>query len=226
MSVSSEPTVQHAICAEQLNERFGPVSPRAAVKVQPAVDEYAARYIARAPFLVLSTASADGRCDASPKGGRPGFVLLVDERTLLIPDYKGNALFFGLRNILENPQVGLLFMIPGVDWTLRIGGQARLVDDDAMRQRFQQAAPTDRLVQLAIEVTVEECYFHCPKAYLASGLWEGLPKEKFDDLPPLYSGSRQAQAPAGGEAAPARQPDEAPAARPGIAALTPSSSDR
>ena len=77
----------------------------------------------------------------------------MDEKTVLIPDYKGNALFFGLRNIMENPHVGLLFMIPGVDWTLRIGGRARLVDDDAMRQRFQQAAPSDRVVQLAIEVT-------------------------------------------------------------------------
>ena len=84
-------------------------------------------------------------------------------------------------------------MIPGVDWTLRIGGRARLVEDEAMRRRFQQAAPTERIVQLAIEVSVEECYFHCPKAFTASNLWQGLEKEKFDDLPPLYSGSRQAK---------------------------------
>jgi len=160
--------VAHAVAAEELNERFGPVSPRAAVKVRDVVHEWAQRFIARSPFMVLATASADGACDASPKGGRPGFVLVVDEKTLLIPDYKGNALFFGLRNIIENPQVGLLFLVPGVEWTLRVGGRARIVDDPELLDRFRQVVPDDRTVQLGIEVKVEEVYFHCPKSLVAA----------------------------------------------------------
>jgi predicted pyridoxine 5'-phosphate oxidase superfamily flavin-nucleotide-binding protein len=82
----------HAVAADELNERFGPVNPRAAVKVRDVVDEYAAKFIGRAPFMVVATASADGACDASPKGGRPGFVQVVDPKTLVIPDYKGKPL--------------------------------------------------------------------------------------------------------------------------------------
>jgi predicted pyridoxine 5'-phosphate oxidase superfamily flavin-nucleotide-binding protein len=143
---------------------------------------------------VIATASASGACDASPKGGRPGFVLVADPKTLYIPDYKGNALFFGMRNILENPHVGLLFMIPGVDWTFRVGGRARIVDDPPLLERLCQGDPSNRAINVAIEVTVEEAYFHCPKAYRAAKLWDGLPKEKFDDLPPNYSESAAARA--------------------------------
>lgn len=179
----------HAVCADDLAARFGPPSARAAVKVQEAIDEYGARFVGRSPFLVLATASADGACDASPKGGRPGFVLVADPKTLLIPDYKGNALFFGLRNLLENPRVGLLFMVPGVDWTYRVGGRARITDDPAVLARFQGAAEqVERTVQLALEVTVEACYFHCPKAFVAGKLWGERPSEPFRDLPPLYRG--------------------------------------
>ena len=188
----------HAVCADELNERFGPVSPRAATKVKTEIDEWAASFVAETPFMILSTASADGACDASPKGGRPGFVVVKDSRTVLVPDYKGNALFFGLRNILENPQVGLLFMIPGVEWTLRLGGHARIVDDEETLERFRQTAPSARSVQLAIEVQVDECYFHCPKAFGASKLWDGIERRKFD-LPPWYS-SPTAQAAREGQA--------------------------
>jgi uncharacterized protein len=177
----------HAVAADELTERFGPVNPRAAVKVRDVVDEYAAKFIALAPFMVVATASADGACDASPKGGRPGFVQVADPKTLIIPDYKGNALFFGVRNILENPRVGLLFMIPGVEWTLRVGGRARIVDDPETLARFDQTSPAGRGLQLAIEVTVEECYFHCPKAFVSSKLWEGLLRRPVE-LPPLYGG--------------------------------------
>src|SRR5439155_3006190 len=91
--VGADVEAAHAVVAEELNERFGAVNPRAAVKVKDVVHEWAQRFIARSPFMVLATASADGACDASPKGGRPGFVLVLDEKTLLIPDYKGKSLF-------------------------------------------------------------------------------------------------------------------------------------
>lgn len=188
----------HAVCADDLNERFGPASPTAVRKVKAEVDEWAASFVAEAPFMILSTASADGACDASPKGGRPGFVIVKDSQTVLIPDYKGNSLFFGLRNILENPQVGMLFMIPGVEWTLRIGGHARIIDDAETLERFRQAAPSARSAQIAIEVTVDECFFHCPKAFGASKLWDGIERRKFD-LPPWYS-SPTAQAAREGKA--------------------------
>jgi len=114
-------------------------------------------------------------------------VQVADPKTLVIPDYKGNALFFWMRNILANPRVGMLFMITGVEWTLRVGGRARILDDPETLARFDQASPAGRGLQLAIEVTVEECYFHCPKAFVSSQLWEGLPHQSVE-LPPLYGG--------------------------------------
>jgi len=182
--VGADVEAAHAVVAEELNERFGAVNPRAAVKVKDVVHEWAQRFIARSPFMVLATASANGACDASPKGGRPGFVLVGDEKALLIPDYKGNALFFGLRNIVENLQVGLLVLQPGVEWTLRVGGRARIVDDPEVLERFRQAAPNDRTVQLGIEVKVDEVYFHCPKSLVAAKVWGDTPREPFTDLPP------------------------------------------
>lgn len=175
----------HAIVAEELTERFGPVNPRAAVKVRDSIGEEAGRFIARSPFMVMATASSEGACDASPKGGRPGFVMVDGPRTLLIPDYKGNALFFGMHNILENPQVGLLFMVSGVDWTLRVGGRARILDDATTLDRLRLAASDERPIQLAIEVSVEECYFHCPKSFVAARLWGEGPRQPFTDLPPV-----------------------------------------
>ncbi len=160
--------ITHALGSEELNDRFGVPSARAVGKVQPLVDEWSATYIARSPFCVLATASADGRCDASPKGGEPGFVVVDDPHTLLIPDFKGNNLFFGMRNVLENPHVGLLFMIPGRTDTLRINGRALLVRDGPF---FDRMAVEGRRPVLAAVVEVEEVFYHCTKAFHRSGLW-------------------------------------------------------
>ena len=176
--------LNHAVRSEELNQRFGPAHPVATVKNRPEVTEHAADFISRSPFVIIATADKDGRCDASPKGGQRSMVTVVDPKTLLIPDYKGNNLFYGIRNILENPHVGLLFMMPGESWTLRIGGQAQIVDDEdslrAMKQDFSGKAP-----QLAIKVLVEECYFHCPRAFSRSGLWDTENHQSFDNLPPM-----------------------------------------
>jgi hypothetical protein len=179
---------QHALTAEELSARFGPASPKAAIKKRAEIDRHAARFIAQAPFLVMATASADGACDASPKGGPPGFVLVADPTTLLIPDYPGNRLFDGLRNLMENPRLGLLFMIPGENWTLRVNGRARIRDDAEALERLHEHNPKGKAPQLAIEVTVEECFFHCPKSFVAADLWNADKHRRFDDLPELFRG--------------------------------------
>lgn len=154
---------------EALRAIIGESSPAVQMKVNDRVDEFARGYIARSPFLVLSTSDRGGRQDVSPKGDTPGFVAVQDEHTLLIPDRKGNKLIYGLQNILENPQVGVLFMIPGTNETLRINGSASLTNDPAVCTRLTARG---QAAHLAIRVTVEECFFHCAKAFLRSELWK------------------------------------------------------
>ncbi len=154
---------------ERLRERMGHPSEFTAGKVDDFLNDFAREFVARSPFLVLSTADADGRQDASPKGDAPGFVALEDERTLLIPDRKGNKLLFGLENILANPHVGVLFLVPGTEETLRVNGRAELTEDPEVLARLA-ARGQDAL--LAIRVTVDECFFHCAKAFRRSELWK------------------------------------------------------
>ncbi|MFT6017193.1 MAG: PPOX class probable FMN-dependent enzyme [Candidatus Azotimanducaceae bacterium] len=132
------------------------------------LDDFALDFIAHSPFLVLSTSDAQGRCDASPKGDEPGFVQVIDNKTLLVPDRPGNKLAYGHRNILENPHVGLLFCIPGTSETLRINGIAELSADAGI---LAELAARGKPAILAIRITVEECFFHCGKAFIRSGLW-------------------------------------------------------
>jgi uncharacterized protein len=154
---------------EQLRGILGEPSERAVRKQLAALDTHCRAFIDRSPFLVLSTASAAGICDASPKGDVPGFVLVVDEGTLVIPDRSGNRRADSLKNILENPHVGLLFMIPGMDETLRVNGSAQIVCEPALMDRLAVDGHPPRL---AIVVQVEECYLHCAKAFLRSHLWD------------------------------------------------------
>jgi PPOX class probable FMN-dependent enzyme len=132
------------------------------------LDDFARAFIARSPFLVLSTADSEGRVDASPKGDDPGFVLVEDERTIVVPDRPGNKLAYGHQNLLENPRLGLLFMIPDTPETLRINGRGALTADPDLLERL---AVRGKPAVLAIRVTVEECFFHCGKAFIRSGLW-------------------------------------------------------
>lgn len=155
--------------AEQLRARMGQPSEFVKGKVNDFVDDFAREYIARSPFLVLSTADAEGRQDASPKGDVAGFVSVQDEKTLLIPDRKGNKLLYGLENILANAHVGLLFLIPGTEETLRINGRAELTEDPEI---LNQLAARGQDALLAIRVSVDECFFHCAKAFRRSALWK------------------------------------------------------
>ncbi len=154
---------------ETLRALVGELKPGTELKLLEELDEFASDFIARSPFLVLSTADREGRQDASPKGDGPGFVLIEDEHTLVIPDRLGNRLVFGHLNLLENPRVGLLFLIPGTHETLRVNGSAELTRDPALLERL---ASRGRPAVLAIRVHVEEVFFHCAKAFLRSELWK------------------------------------------------------
>ena len=126
------------------------------------LDQHAVDFIAKCPFLILSTADQNGRCDASPKGDAPGFVQILNDRTLLIPDRPGNKLAYGHQNILSNPQVGLLFMLPGTSETLRVNGSAKL---DTSPTVLENLSARDKPAVLAIQVEVQECFFHCCLLY-------------------------------------------------------------
>ena len=148
---------------------IGEVNPAVQVKINPAIDEFARAYIAVSPFIVLSTSDRTGRQDVSPKGDTPGFVVVENETTLLIPDRKGNRLIYSLQNIIENPHVGVLFLVPGTNETVRVNGTASLTNDPEVCQRLSARG---QAALLAIRVRVEECFFHCAKAFLRAQLWQ------------------------------------------------------
>jgi PPOX class probable FMN-dependent enzyme len=154
---------------DQLRVLIGEPHPATPRKLLRALDEMAIDFIGRSPFLVLGTADAAGNQDVSPKGGAPGFVVVENPNTLLIPDSKGNKLLFGLQNILENSHAGIIFMVPGTDETLRINGTGELIVDPAALARF---SANGSAAQLAIRITVRECFFHCAKALMRSQLWK------------------------------------------------------
>jgi hypothetical protein len=138
-------------------------------KVFEALDEQMQAFVARAPFCLLATADADGQLEVSPKGDVPGFVQIEDARTLLLPDRKGNKLLFGLQNILANPQVALIFLLPGTDETLRVSGRAELHSEPALLARLSARGQP---ALIAIRIHVERCFFHCARAFLRASLWK------------------------------------------------------
>lgn len=160
---------------EQLTESLGGVHPLAARKVKDHLEPYVRAFIEQAPFLVMATCSADGDCDASPKGGRPGFVKVLDDRTLLIPDVGGNRLFQGYRNLESNPRVGLVFMIPGMDVTARVNGRVSVLERAEVEAggggvETYWTDDNSLLVQ-GLRIDIDEAYFHCPRAYQFADLW-------------------------------------------------------
>lgn len=157
-------------------------SPLAVAKQIDHLDPHAIRFIARSPFLVMATADAEGRCDASPRGDAPGFVEVVDAHTLLIPDRPGNNRVDSLSNLATNPQVGLLFFVPGVLETLRVNGRAELTTDAA---RLAGLAVAERVPRSALVVRVEEVFFHCGKALKRSALWDQAGHAAPGEIPSL-----------------------------------------
>jgi PPOX class probable FMN-dependent enzyme len=133
------------------------------------VDAHVRAFIARSPFLVMSTANADGWPDASPRGDAPGFVTVEDPHTLLLPDRPGNNRVDSFTNIMANPKVGMLFLIPGQLHSLRINGTAALLTDDALCDRFSVNGKPARAV---LKVTPSQVFFHCGKSLIRSRIWE------------------------------------------------------
>jgi PPOX class probable FMN-dependent enzyme len=152
-----------------LRELYRPAGERAQLKVQRRLDQHCRDFIARSPFLCIGSSRPDGHADVSPRGDPPGFVHVADDHTLLIPDRPGNNRLDTMTNIFENPKVGILFFIPGLDETLRVNGDARIVSDPEELQRFEFRRHTP---VAAIEVTVHEAFLHCAKALKRSALWE------------------------------------------------------
>lgn len=164
---------------EALRALVGTPSELAVKKQLSALDPHGREFIARAPFVLVATAGADGRCDVSPKGDAPGFVRVLDDRHLAIPDRPGNKRLDGMRNILGNPHVGLLFLIPGRGETLRVNGRACITRDETLLATMEAMG---KRPLLAIGVEVEEVYLHCAKAFIRSALWRPDRWPKADDL--------------------------------------------
>ena len=146
------------------------------------LDHHCRRFVSLSPFLVIASTDADGRVDASPRGGDPGFVKVLDDRTVLIPDSPGNNRLDSLQNLIGRAGVGLLFMIPGVDETLRINGRATLRTDEAL---LALCTNERRRPPLVIAVEVKEVYLHCAKALMRSKLWDAGAKLERSALPSM-----------------------------------------
>jgi len=148
---------------------LGEPTAAAAGKERTALDDVHRQWLAASPFCLVATSAADGSCDVSPKGDPPGFTLVLDDTTIALPERAGNRRADGFRNILANPHVGLIFLIPGRGDTLRINGRARLVSEAPF---FDEMVVKGHRPVLAVVVEIEELFFHCAKAFLRSGLWE------------------------------------------------------
>lgn len=146
------------------------------------LDRHCRDFIALSPFLVLGTADAKGQADVSPRGDPPGFVKVLDDKTLLIPERPGNNLLDSLSNIVANPEVGLLFLIPGFDETLRVNGTAALAREP---EALAALAVDGKAPKLAIRVTVREAYLHCARSFRRAKLWDPAARVPRDRLPSL-----------------------------------------
>jgi len=138
-------------------------------KIIDHVEKHARRFIELSPFCVMGTAHSDGRQDVSPRGGAPGFVRVADEKTLLMPDRPGNNLLDSLRNLADHDEVGLLFLIPGFDETLRINGRAEILHDEALCAEFTEFGKPARSV---VRIQVREVFLQCGKAVMRGRLWD------------------------------------------------------
>ncbi len=153
----------------ELRELLGEPSPRARDKERTRLHELDREWLATSPFCLIATSAADGTCDVSPKGDPPGFAMVLDDATIAIPERPGNKRADGWHNVLSNPHVGLIFMVPGRGDTLRINGRARLVSDAPF---LDDMVVKGHRPVLALVVEIEQIFHHCQKAFLRSKLWD------------------------------------------------------
>lgn len=157
------------ISEEELRRRYAPPLPLIERKQLTRIDHHCRRFIARSPLVLIATSGLDGSCDVSPRGDAPGFVRVLDDRRLAIPDRKGNNRIDSLRNVVANAHAGLLFVVPGVDDTLRVNGQAAVVVDDALLASMEVAG---RRPASALVVEVAEAFLHCGRAFKRGQVWD------------------------------------------------------
>lgn len=165
-----------------IREIVGTPAGLAVKKAIPNLDKYSREFIERSPFLTIGTANAKGKSDVSPRGDQPGFVLILDDNTIFLPERPGNNRVDTLTNIAENPNVGLLFLVPGFDETLRVNGRATVVKDESLLER---CAVNGKVPKLGIMVAVEEAYLHCAKAFRRSKLWHPESLQERKEMPSL-----------------------------------------
>jgi PPOX class probable FMN-dependent enzyme len=174
---------ENVVTSEQeLREIVGVPGVRSVQKERSTLDVHCRAFIAHSPLVLIATAGADGRCDVSPKGDAPGFVLVLDERRLVIPDRPGNKRLDGMTNLIANPHIGLIFLVPGREETLRVNGRAWITRDPELLRRFEVQAKTPLL---AVGVEVEQCFLHCAKPFRRSKLWAYEQWPAPDALPTL-----------------------------------------
>jgi PPOX class probable FMN-dependent enzyme len=168
--------------AAALRALYGAPSELSLKKQLTRLDPHCRRFIALSPFLVLATAGKDGLPDASPRGDAPGFVAVLDDETLLVPDRRGNNRLDSLQNIAEQSGVGLIFFVPGINETLRVNGHARITTDAALLARF---AVDGKVPRTGLLVAVKEVYYHCAKALIRAKLWDSSRHIARKDFPSL-----------------------------------------
>ena len=167
---------------DQLRALYGHATGRAVTKQMDKLETHSKRFIELSPFMVLATSRPDGLADASPKGDHPGFVQVLDDHTVAIPDRPGNNRLDTMENLLVNPAVGLIFFIPGVNETLRINGTAEIRDDADLCKRFEVNGKVPKTV---LVVSAKEVFLHCAKALIRSKLWEDDAKATERPIPTM-----------------------------------------
>ena len=176
----------HINTLADLRTLYDPARERSLLKELPQLDSHARRFVGLSPLLVLSTHSAAGAADASPRGGEAGFVKVLNDATLLIPDSPGNNRLDSLHNIIETGQIGLLFFVPGMDETLRINGRAELSTNEALLTLCTDTLTgKPRVPKLVIRVSVQASYLHCAKALMRSDLWNATKHIDRKELPSM-----------------------------------------
>lgn len=167
---------------ERLRALLPPPNTTTLAKIQRSLDRHCRTFVSLSTFVTLATCNADGGCDSSPRGGPPGFVVVLDEHRLLIPESPGNRMADTLGNIIERPRIGMMMVIPGVGETLRINGHAWVIEDAALLTR---ASVMGKAPVLGIGVRVHEAFIHCAKALMRGGLWDKAAWPDRSALPPV-----------------------------------------
>ena len=167
---------------EDLRALYGQPKPKTLEKILPGLDHHCQHFISLSPFLIMATSDTDGRADASPKGDAAGFVHVKDPQTILIPDRVGNNITDSLINVINNPEIGLIFFIPGIRETLRVNGTCQIIADKELLKRFEEKGKAPKSI---FSINVREAYMHCGKAIIRSDLWGETHKISQKDFPTL-----------------------------------------